>query len=335
VTAPDLPIDVTVAVIAAREPEDRLMRMFQRIVAQQGAGNVEVLVAVPGGDSDTIERAAMNAGANVRVIVNPDGRRTTGLNLVLDAAAGAVFARVDARSLLPDGYLAAVAGRLEADHSVGVVGGLQIVATGGPAAGSDVVARALANPIALGAPAYRRRGATGPVDTVYLGAFRTEELRALGGFDERLDANEDFDVAARYRSGGSTVWLEDGLEVAYEPRDEIVGVLLQYWRFGQSKAQFWSLGKGRPNRRQMTALGAAAGFGILALARPRVGTAGLALAAVAAVAADHVAEPSERRPVIRLGASALSLGLVATWVAGVVVGALRSAWCRTSRRSAA
>ncbi|MEZ6196199.1 MAG: hypothetical protein R3F20_10815 [Planctomycetota bacterium] len=38
------------------------------------------------------------------------------------------------------------------------------------------------------------------VDTVYLGAWRTETLRAAGGFDESLPRNQDDELAARLRA---------------------------------------------------------------------------------------------------------------------------------------
>ncbi len=58
------------------------------------------------------------------------------------------------------------------------------------------IARALANRWLLGNAAYRDPGRAGAVDTVYLGVFRTADVRALR-YDERLTANEDYELCRR------------------------------------------------------------------------------------------------------------------------------------------
>jgi hypothetical protein len=157
---------------------------------------------------------------------------------------------------------------------------------------------------------------------VYLGAFRTDELRQLGGYDERLDANEDFDVAERCRRTGRTVWLEQDLVVGYEPRATAREVLHQYAAFGRAKAAYWRLGKGRPNLRQLAPFVGAGGLLVLAVLLPRALPAVVGAILLAALATDHLAAPEAPSLRVRLAASALSLGMVVAWAAGVVRGLL-------------
>jgi hypothetical protein len=322
-------LDVTVAVVSAAEPEDRLERMFTSVARQSGGLRLEVLVAAPGPDAPTIERAAARAGVEVQIVPNPTGRRTAGLNRILERASGQILARVDARSRLPEDYLRRCVDRLERDRNVGIVGGVQLVEPPPSTVGQRaLVARALANPLALGAPSYRRVGASGAVDTVYLGAFRTAELRRLGGFDEQLDANEDFDVAERVRRTGRTVWLECDLAVGYEPRASVSEVLRQYWAFGHSKGRYWSLGKGRPNRRQAVAVGGAVALVAIGLVRPRAAGAVVIAALVGVASSDPVPVDGGLGLGRRAGAAVLSVGLVGSWVAGVLVELIRTGWSR-------
>lgn len=329
VPAPRAPVDdrATIVMVVRDEPPARVARALAAVAAQEGVRGLTVCIAAP-----VAEHAALaslqpgGAVATVRLIDNPDGARCPGLNRAVAAAPDPVVVRVDARSELPPGYVAACLRRLE-DPEVGMVGGIQWpdapAATDPTAAG---IARALRNRWLLGNAAYRRTDAHGPTDTVYLGAFRRDDLRALGGYDEALVANEDFDLAQRYLDAGRTVWLEEGMVVRYEPRAEWGALARQYRAFGEAKVRFWRRTGRRPNRRQQIALGAAAvgvGVAVLSARRPRrlVALAGAAVIGIAAL--DHLAEPSERDVGVRTRAWAASTVIVTAWVSGVASGCLR------------
>jgi pimeloyl-ACP methyl ester carboxylesterase len=178
----------------------------------------------------------------------------------------------------------------------------------------------------LGNAGYRRPGASGPVDTVYLGAFRREELLELGGYDERLDANEDFEVCGRYLDAGRVVWLEEDLLVNYEPRVGTAELFAQYQAFGEAKVAYWRATGHRPNRRQLLALGLAGGGALAMLAslrRPRRAAALVAAGVVGVALIDHLAEPHEPDPQVRARACVASVATTTGWLWGVVRGLLR------------
>jgi hypothetical protein len=165
------------------------------------------------------------------------------------------------------------------------------------------------------------------VDTVYLGAFRRDELVMFGGYDESLDANEDFELCDRYRSGGREVWLERDLAVSYEPRAALSDLAQQYHAFGAAKVRYWRTAGRGPSARQWVALGAAAGgVGALALAarrRRRILT--LAAAGLGTLAlVDHLADPEESDPRVRARACAVNLTVIAGWLSGIVSESVRS-----------
>ena len=120
------------------------------------------------------------------------------------------------------------------------------------------IARALQNRWLLGNAAYRDPSAFGAVDTVYLGAFRSAEARAIR-YDERLDANEDFDLCHRYRDRDATVWLDPDLDVRYEPRRTWDELFSQYQSFGRAKVHMWQTTASKPNPRQYASILAAGG----------------------------------------------------------------------------
>jgi GT2 family glycosyltransferase len=318
---------VSVLVVVHAEPRDRVGRLLGALAEQQGPVSVEVVVAAPAEEHAAL--AGLDVGgavSSLHLVENPGGARSAGLNRALVAAHGDVVARADARSTPPPDYIARVVGRLDADPDVGVVGGVQrpVCAAGGVAARG--IARALRNPWLLGGAKYRRPDAGGPADTAYLGAFRADELRALGGWEERLAANEDFELCARYRAAGAAVWVEPGLEVPYEPRASHRDLWRQYRAFGEAKAQYWRDAGTGPNGRQTTALlGLAGALGGAALAcrRPRRAVA-LGLGALGVIGGlDHLVEPAERDVRVRVAAYGAYATFPTAWFAGVLHGVAR------------
>ena len=102
-----------------------------------------------------------------------------------------------------------------------VVGGAQIAVARDEDPTARGIARALNNRWGMGMSRYRRGAPSGPSDTVYLGAFRTEQLEAAGGWDEAFDTNQDFELNRRMGELG-IVWFEASLEVGYRPRASLV-----------------------------------------------------------------------------------------------------------------
>jgi hypothetical protein len=255
--------------------------MAAGLAAQEGV-SLSVHLAAPPSETTAIAAVVRPGGAiaSVEVLENPSGARSAGLNGALAAVAADIVVRVDARSFLAPGHVQACVARLLADGEVGVVGGHQHPVAGAASVVARAVARVLSDPLASGGAAYRRLEASGPVDTVYLGAFRTAELRAIGGWSEDLEANEDWDLCQRYAAAGRVVWLEHGLDVAYEARATVGGLWRQYAAFGASKVRVWRHVGHRPQPRQIVGLVAPLGaLGLLvgaALALPWAAVGALA-----------------------------------------------------------
>lgn len=321
---------VAVVMVVRDEPLERMTRALDALAAQRGVDAFPVFIAAPDVDPSA-EPAALAHGAvrEVVQVANPTGARCAGLNRAVAATDADVVVRVDARSCLRPDHVARCLARLGCDPDVGVVGGVQWPKL--PLGHTGVVGRgavrSLRNRWLLGNASYRRPGAEGAVDTVYLGAFRRAELVALGGFDERLEANEDFDLCARYRESGRTVWLERDLVVDYEPRVGTVELFEQYRAFGEAKVTYWRSTCSTPNSRQWLALGLTGAVFTTMLAsasRPRrlVGLAVGGLGAVAAI--DHVADPAERSLAVRACAWRASVATTGGWLCGIAMGTARS-----------
>ena len=318
---------VAVVMVVCGEPADRLQRALDALAGQERCAEFAVYIAAP--ETDHAALHALVPGGAVRTVVpiaSPSGARSAGLNLAIRAADAEVVVRVDARARVHRDHVARCVARLGDDANIGVVGGVQWPCARNEDAGERATVRALRNRWLLGNAGYRRPGASGPVDTVYLGAFRRGELLDLGGYDERLHANEDFELCGRYVDAGKVVWLEEDLLVDYEPRVGTAALFAQYQAFGESKVTYWRTTGSGPNGRQLLALGLAAA-GVLALLaslrRPRRAAALAVGGIVAVVVVDHLADPHEPDPRVRARACVASVATTTGWLWGVVRGLFR------------
>jgi GT2 family glycosyltransferase len=89
----------------------------------------------------------------------------------------------------------------------------------------------------------RFRFATRPqeVDTVYLGAWPRIVFEQVGGFDETLVRNQDYEFNYRLRQAGGTVLYSPDLRVTYYGRPTLRKLWQQYFDYGFWKARVIAL----------------------------------------------------------------------------------------------
>ncbi len=169
----------------------------------------------------------------LRVVDNARRTIPSGLNLAIAAARGEILLRLDAHSMpIPD-YVERCVSALEAGRGSNV-GGVWMIRPGGEGWMAESIAAAAAHPLGVGDAMYRFAARAGSVDTVPFGAFRRELIQQIGGFDETLLTNEDYEFNVRIRRSGGIVWLDPQIRSAYFARASLIELAKQYWRYG-----FW------------------------------------------------------------------------------------------------
>ncbi|MDW3217936.1 MAG: glycosyltransferase family 2 protein [Acidimicrobiales bacterium] len=230
---PDIAPAVDV-IVPALDAASTLDTCLDAVLDQDYAGAINVIVAVGPGRDATWEIAQRRAADDrrVTVVANPTGRTPTGLNIATRAGRSPIVARVDAQSVLPPRYLQRAVATLQRTGAANV-GGIQ------RPVGDDglqrVIAVGMCSPFGAGPARFRRDGYEGPTDTVYLGVFRRDALVAVGGFDETLDRNQDYELNTRLREAGGEVWLDPALVVTYRPRATFSQLASQYFQYGAWK----------------------------------------------------------------------------------------------------
>lgn len=196
--------------------------------------DLQVLIADGRSDDGTRDLLSTlcTADARLRMLDNPQRIVSTGLNLAIEAARGEVIVRMDVHTAYAPDYVAQCVATLESTRATCVGGPWRPVGEGWPQA---AIALAFQSRLGSGGAASRRIDHSGPVDTVYLGAWRRDDLRRLGGFDESLVRNQDDELNLRIVRSGGVVWQSASIRSTYTPRASFVALFRQFHQYGYWK----------------------------------------------------------------------------------------------------
>ena len=217
--------------IPVRNAEATIGAAIDSVLSQDYEGSVEVIVA-DGSDTPATSDLVRRRYPTVTLVPNPEQVITTGIHAAHGAATGEIIVRCDAHTVLPPGYVRRAVSTLQRTGAANVGGRQQPV---GVTLFGRAVAMAMTTPLGAGGARHRLGGPEGPVDTVFLGAFRRDALEAVGGVDPTLGGAEDYELNWRLRARGETVWFDPGLVVTYRPRSTLRSLAWQYFNYGRWK----------------------------------------------------------------------------------------------------
>lgn len=230
-TADELSRAVSVVMPVLNE-EQHLADAVQAVLSQEFDGEVELILAL-GPSTDQTDRIASDladADPRVRLVMNPTGKTPSGLNAAIGIARFPVVVRVDGHCELPPDYLDQAVSTLQRTGADNVGGIMQAV---GKSPWEAAVAVAMTSRLGVGGASFHVGGSEGETLTVYLGAFRATTLRAVGGYDDRFDRAQDWEMNYRIRKSGGRVWFNPAMSVTYRPRSTARALAKQYFQYGQ------------------------------------------------------------------------------------------------------
>lgn len=212
--------------------ERHLRESVTRVLQQEYAGELEVVIALGPSTDRTDEIAARLVAEDPRVhtVPNPTGRTPAALNAAIKASRHPIVVRVDGHGMLSPNYIA-TAVRLIGETGAANVGG--IMHAEGENAWERAVAAAMTSKIGVGNAAFHTGGRAGEAETVYLGVFRREVLERLGGYNEEFIRAQDWELNFRIRESGGRIWFSPELLVSYRPRPNVRELAKQYRNYGR------------------------------------------------------------------------------------------------------
>jgi succinoglycan biosynthesis protein ExoA len=238
-------------VVPARDEEASIGACLDSLVAQTHR-NLQIIV-VDGASTDRtaeVVRSRAERDPRIELLDNPSALIPIAMNLALAHARGTWLVRVDAHATVPVDYVAIAVGHLATGRWGGVGGrkdGVGRTPTG------RAIARAMASPFGVGNSAYHYATEARTVDHVPFGAYPVELARELGGWDERLAVNQDFEFDYRLRQAGYELLLDPELTILWECRQTVRALLRQYHRYGRGKTRVARVHPGSLRARHLAA----------------------------------------------------------------------------------
>jgi len=237
-----------VSVIIPCYNEERFIGKALQNLADQYDNSIYEIIVVDGMSNDgTREVIAQfrqqHPDLSVQVVDNPARNIPSALNLGIAAARGNFILRMDAHAVPSRGYVRRCVDLL-ARGSAAVIGAPCHVCPGADTLMARAIAVAVSHPFGIGDAKYRIKNGNvsqEPVDTVAFGAFRRALWSELGGFNQDLLTNEDYDFNYRVRARGGLVLLDRSEHCDYFARTTLRELAAQYFRYGQWKARMLKL----------------------------------------------------------------------------------------------
>ncbi|MCH0556767.1 glycosyltransferase family 2 protein [Streptomyces sp. MUM 16J] len=234
---PDVRLPAVSVIMPVLNEERHLRGAVQAILAQEYAGEMEVVIALgPSTDrtdeiaAELVAETAADENKRVHTVPNPTGRTPAALNAAIKASRHPIVVRVDGHGMLSPNYIDTAVRLLEETGAQNVGG---IMHAEGENDWEHAVAAAMTSKIGVGNAAFHTGGEAAPAETVYLGVFRREALEQQGGYNEEFIRAQDWELNFRLREAGGLIWFSPELRVSYRPRPSVRALAKQYKDYGR------------------------------------------------------------------------------------------------------
>ena len=211
--------------------ESHLADSIAAILRQDYPSAIEMILALgPSRDeTNAVAKKLAKQDKRIKLLDNPRGLTTVGMNAAIKIAKHDIIVRVDAHSEPMDGYLKNGV-RILLEQNADEVGG--IMDAQGRSSFQKAVAWAYKSRLGIGGASYHVGGEAGEAESAYLGIFRKSALIRVGGYDEEIIRGEDWDLAQRIKADGGKVWFSPELRVVYWPRGRFSNLAKQFYSTG-------------------------------------------------------------------------------------------------------
>ena len=258
--------DVSVIIPCRNEAETITLLLDALFNQSYPREQLEVVIADGMSEDSTrkqiAEYQAQHPEMMIKVVDNPQRIIPAALNRAIEASTGEFIIRLDAHSIPSKDYIARSVQGLK-DNLAENIGGVWDIAPQNEAPIAKAIAAAAAHPLAVGGAKYRFAEMAEYVETVPFGAWRRSTLQALGGYDESLLTNEDYELNTRLTQQGGRIYLDPKIRSVYFARPDLPSLATQYWRYGYWKAQMLKRYPGSLKMRQALPPLLVSGFTIL------------------------------------------------------------------------
>jgi len=244
--------DELVTVVIPARNEEQAIRACVASIQAQTHRNLQIIVV--DGDSEdgtaSVVKDIAESDPRVELIVNPQRVIPVSLNMAVQEARAPWLVRVDAHATVPPDYVERALGHLVTGRWGGVGGRKDGV---GRTAAGRAVAAAMGSRFGVGGSTYHHGTEERTVEHIPFGAYPVAVIRELGGWDERLRVNQDFEFDYRVREAGHELLFDPQLRIDWESRQSVPALFSQYRRYGHGKVRVARLHPASLRVRHLTA----------------------------------------------------------------------------------
>jgi glycosyltransferase involved in cell wall biosynthesis len=225
---------VTVAIPVLNE-EKHIRRVVDGFLKSEYPNLVEILIADGRSTDQTREIISelSEKDSRVKLVDNPDKYQSYGLNRMIDVAEGEIFLRADGHCHYKEDYIEKCVSVMLKTGARNVGGAQRYLAKNRVQAGIALAVKSL---LGNGGAKYMNEQYQGYADTVFLGCFKTSDLRLIGGFNTENVTNQDSELNLRLiEKYGPTVYVSPEIKSWYYPRNSFFKLIKQYFRYGRGR----------------------------------------------------------------------------------------------------
>lgn len=197
---------------------------------------IEILV-VDGGSTDgsrELVRRLADGDSRVRLVDNPRVLAAAAANVGIAEATADYLCFISAHGAPDADYVEKSVLALAETGATGVGGSYRHEGTDPD---SSAIGLAMASPFGMASP-HRIATERQVVDTISHPVFRRQALVDVGGYDENLHRNEDYELNYRLRKNGGTLVFTPEISTLYRPRGSLRALAVQFHAYGEGKAAF-------------------------------------------------------------------------------------------------
>lgn len=232
--------EVTVIIPVFNE-EKRIGEAIQSIVDQDFTGSLEMVIVDGNSTDNTVElikqiSLSLPANRSIKLLTNPQRVIPVALNIACQNATHDIIVRLDGHTQAPSNYVSESLKALQEIDFKGATGGRCDIQASDSTRMSEAISIGVSHPLGVGNALYRTLKSDLEtlieVDTVPFGAFSKELWKSLGGYDEALLYDEDYDFNYRVRAKGYRMVMNSKIVLKYFARKDLAALWTQYYRYG-------------------------------------------------------------------------------------------------------
>lgn len=243
--------------------EKHIKKALDCIINQTWNKNIEIIIVDNESKDNTLAlieevKSALPENITIRVFTNNIRNIPKSLNMACQEASNDVIIRIDGHTYAPLNYVEECVKTLKAIDFKGVVGGRCVIKSNSESLMAEAIAIGVRSKVGIGNAAYRNLSDTETslldVDTVPFGGFTKSLWNDIGGYDENLPFDEDYDYNYRAKQKGYRVVLNTRIVLDYFARKNLKLLSKQYFNYGYWANKFCIKHKIIPSFRRLVPL---------------------------------------------------------------------------------